>query len=1188
MLKGFLAVMTSRVLWEAVFVALIGLLIILAGPLLAFDGARPLADAGGRRLALAVIIALWLLLRWLPRCLHLRRQKRLFRQLTRPDAAPAAQSDERLLPDSFKRTVRLLRHRQFSGAGPLLRYWQRIGRQYLYQLPWYLVLGNEECGKSKALQYAGLDFHHSLQEINSLSPEDKPANHCDWYLTPRAVLLSPAGAYLRDDNRYWRQMTGLLRRYRGQQPINGVVLAISAQDLLHSSLDEQYRQATLLRKRLMDLRRQFKIAFPVYFMITKTDRLTGFSQYFSRFDGPELEQCWGMTLPWPGQRSRDVPVRQALDEGYDRLQYRLDAALADMLALERDARLQAQILAFPQAFAGMRPALMRYLSIICLSSENGQALSPRGVFFTSANQKAGGASAGPVRRDNVFDYGYAPQEERREHDADKPSAPQSYFLKSLFREVILAEGNLAGRNRWAAYRRRLASVAGGGLLLLAMGISMGGSVGSYYHNQAYLAQVEERIDALARRGAGLDFQHAADLAGLLSFLEELRELPRQEHFDTSRPPLDHRMGMYRGNLMASAGAAVYQHALKRLLLPLAAQHISRMLYQADFSDTELTYRSLTAYQMLYQSRHYDADFLLAWLDATLPMMPGVAGLDETRRGQLRQHLRRLMVCAPLLSPYAKDVRLEREAQAAIMKIALPWRAYTRMKARLLHDNRFPATSLTELAGDQGDLVFERKSGLANNEPMAGFYTPAGYWLGVHVQADAAVEEIVRQDSWVLHHDTSPDRAILTDKVRLLYMNDFIQQWEHFLGDIAVKQTLNLNQRISNVRILSGERSPLRELLLNTGRILSLPVPEDGGAISGTGGEFGHETRRMLNRMFSLPREERGSAAPEDMVRNHFRDIIELARRPQSNSDGVLLGDVLKQLDGLYHYLTALHGNDNPPARQDGLLTRLRADAMRLPPPFRQQVLTLADEAGNDTRSQTMLRLRQLFDIRIGGFYQFALKGRYPLEPDSALEISPDDFAHMFAPDIGLADRFYEEYLADKVNTREAQWRFLPWVQAEDTPAEQQLLKFFQDAAYLRDAFFRYGGQTPSFSFTVRPLVMDNRILSLDLDIDGQGVSYHHGPLEVFHLNWPGLGRSARAKLSLTLADGAVKTLQTEGPWAWHRLLAKANARWDRRQTASRVTFTLDGHNATLDIAANSMRNPFALPRMGDITPQEAP
>ncbi len=82
-----------------------------------------------------------------------------------------------------------------------MRRWsQRIGRQYIYQIPWYLVLGTEGSGKDKALQHAGLDFYHSLHHINCLSPEDKPENHCEWYLTPRGVLVSPSSEYLAQGN----------------------------------------------------------------------------------------------------------------------------------------------------------------------------------------------------------------------------------------------------------------------------------------------------------------------------------------------------------------------------------------------------------------------------------------------------------------------------------------------------------------------------------------------------------------------------------------------------------------------------------------------------------------------------------------------------------------------------------------------------------------------------------------------------------------------------------------------------------------------------------------------------------------------------------------------------------------------------------------------------------------------------
>ncbi len=257
-----------------------------------------------------------------------------------------------------------------------------------------------------------------------------------------------------------------------------------------------------------------------------------------------------------------------------------------------------------------------------------------------------------------------------------------------------------------------------------------GCIASYHNNRLYLAQVEGRIQSLALQSARLNHLAEPGLADLLPFLDDVRQLARHGHFDLKHPPLNYRMGMYSGILFGNAGDIVYQHALKRLLLPLVAQHLTQVLYQADVTDAEFAYQALAAYQMLYEPQHYDGEFLLAWLIATLPSMPGVNPLGAERREQLLQHLTRLVSGPPLRSPYARDPLLVRETQSAVQQFSLPQRVYLRLKKRVLNDSRFAAVTLTDLAGAEGMGALARKSGLADREAVPGFLRPAATGWGL--------------------------------------------------------------------------------------------------------------------------------------------------------------------------------------------------------------------------------------------------------------------------------------------------------------------------------------------------------------------------------------------------------------------------------------------------------------------------
>lgn len=185
---------------------------------------------------------------------------------------------------------------------------------------------------------------------------------------------------------------------------------------------------------------------------------------------------------------------------------------------------------------------------------------------------------------------------------------------------------------------------------------------------------------------------------------------------------------------------------------------------------------------------------------------------------------------------------------------------------------------------------------------------------------------------------------------------------------------------------------------------------------------------------------------------------------------------------------------------------------------------------------------------------------------------------MFAPGTGMMDTFFRDNLTNKVDTTQSSWRFMPGIDGKTLPGSEGLLRPFQQAQSIRDAFFANGATTPSFKVTVRTISMDNRILNLTLDVDGQQLRYSHGPQAVQMMSWRGAGRHQ---------SGAYAT--RSGRWyhldAGDQRLMGAEPLFDKARTAPgssslsrQATFNVDGYQVTLEFAPNSIRNPFQLPR----------
>src|SRR4029079_2659062 len=119
-----------------------------------------------------------------------------------------------------------------------------------------------------------------------------------------AVFLDTAGRYTTQDSdadsdsAAWAEFLSLLVKYRKRRAINGVLLTISAQDLMTQGLHGGESHVEAARRRLTELNEHLRIQLPVYVLVTKCDLIAGFSEYFDDLAQEGRAQVWGVTFPY--------------------------------------------------------------------------------------------------------------------------------------------------------------------------------------------------------------------------------------------------------------------------------------------------------------------------------------------------------------------------------------------------------------------------------------------------------------------------------------------------------------------------------------------------------------------------------------------------------------------------------------------------------------------------------------------------------------------------------------------------------------------------------------------------------------------------------------------------------------------------------------------------------------------------
>jgi len=245
-IRRFFGFLASRTFWVLVGVVALSFFIWFAGPLFAFADYRPLDPERMRWRCIGIVAALYVL--WLLVSFWRRRNINSL-LLDRIGQVRDAVDAQRKNGDTSDEVVEL--QGRFSAAAKTLKSLRvegqsrsGLGSKFIYELPWYVIVGAPGSGKTTALVNSGLDFPLAGQYGKAALQGVGGTRNCDWWFTDQAVVIDTAGRYTTQDSdesvdkREWEGFLGLLKKYRPRQPINGVMLTLSASDLLTPSEDD--------------------------------------------------------------------------------------------------------------------------------------------------------------------------------------------------------------------------------------------------------------------------------------------------------------------------------------------------------------------------------------------------------------------------------------------------------------------------------------------------------------------------------------------------------------------------------------------------------------------------------------------------------------------------------------------------------------------------------------------------------------------------------------------------------------------------------------------------------------------------------------------------------------------------------------------------------------------------------------
>ncbi|WP_372393774.1 type VI secretion system membrane subunit TssM [Xanthomonas sp. NCPPB 3582] len=1138
----------ARYVADAAVLGLLAMLVWVGGPYLGVGRWQPLASVSGRLLAVAVLLLAWTA--W--RVLRWRRdhacQQRMAGELAAQGAAPggdasgndsrarAAQEQARLRA-RFAEAMAVLRKRRRNGPG-------------LHVLPWYLLIGAPGSGKSTVLQSSGLDFPLKEHGVNHALEGVGGTRHCDWWFADQAVFIDSAGRYTTQDSDAiadagaWQGFLDLLRRHR-RQPLNGVIVTVSAAELLAHDGQTGTPHARAVRHRLDELGDKLRARVPVYLVVTKCDLVSGFAEFFADLDAAARAQVWGLSLPQTHDAGQTDPLTRFPGE-LERLLQRIDQRVLDRLQRSRDARERAAVLSFPQQLRLLQPALTDFVQTAF--GRHGYAGQPwlRGVYLSSGTQQGHPVDrvlSAVARHFGVTAAGLPPA----------VSAPRSYFLPRLLNEVVFAEAGLAGSQPGSAQRRRLLQLAcWAALTATTLGLLFG-MAGSYVHNVRLIGEVRATLDAYPAGALPANAGEAAFYAAALQRFDALA-LAR----DVAMPPgasipWSRRFGLHQGTALAREVQEAYLRDLNAALLPALAQSLRRELAQSGNAPQQL-YPLLKGYLMLGDPARRDVAHL-ATLAGTVwrHLFPE----DASVRAGLNRHLRALLGPGEGARALALDRQQIEQTRASLRTAELPALVYGGLRLAQPGVDPDQAPRLDRRLGLLGD-VFERRSGQPLSAPLPALFTRQAFQAQTGGGIARSVEQFLADD-WVL--GTAPldplARSQLVRQVLALYQRDYIAAWDGVLADLALRPVTHTGQASAVAAKLGGPASPLKAVLVllreHTHGLGSTP-PAKAGEGANAAGAAAAESNAVA--------EPDAAAEP---IERHFEPLNRLLDGgPGASALDETLAALTQMSRTLLGAAAGVAADQNDPA-----LLIAAQQAEQLPPPLANWMAVLSGRGRELAAGTAGDALRNAQRQAAGRECGLLVSGRFPFVPGSGNDIPLRDFAELFAPG-GRMDRFAQEALLGKVDASGRAWQ---WTAGMSAVGANDVLARAQLADEIKQAFFAGGGAQPQVAFTVS-IPPQAAISRLQLDVDGQTVEVRDGARISQPMTWPG-PRPGLVRVAAWDASGqALPVLEYRGAWAWFRALQAGRLRrsGDLDYTAS---FALGATALQVDVQPASLRHPFA-------------
>jgi type IV/VI secretion system ImpK/VasF family protein len=276
------------------------------------------------------------------------------------------------IKESFRQVSKFLRHKFGTN-------------NYKYQIPWYLILGTVNSGKTSLLKRSNFKEMEDYPLVDKLFENSL----CNMSMFESAVILDIDGKIEKAESskNLRKYIYRVLNRYRRRRPLDGLILTVSYDDLISlksnqaENLNLIKNKAVLLREQIEFLQRKIKMQLPVYTIITKCDKIAGFREFVNELPARYSQNIFG----WSNNTSIQDYIfsKNWLQEAFQNVNEQLSFIQMGMFTFQSNPLNNHKIFLFGRRVDELKYPLQIFINNIFQTSNisNLYPLLFRGIYF---------------------------------------------------------------------------------------------------------------------------------------------------------------------------------------------------------------------------------------------------------------------------------------------------------------------------------------------------------------------------------------------------------------------------------------------------------------------------------------------------------------------------------------------------------------------------------------------------------------------------------------------------------------------------------------------------------------------------------------------------------------------------------------------------------------------------------------